>query len=168
MGLISGKRNSIGDRFPQNPQKSDRHSEIDAGGFLKETWVYNGDFWIGKELRSSFNLVKNSVASSVILSVDKSWDLFLTKLTLDYLVSGKNDATKYWQFNFYRVDRSYGLTLLKSGNTIAGNYDSLILPLDLQDRLAFNNTLFYSLDITNIGNPGIITLSGSLGYQSVA
>ena len=167
MAFISGKKNFVGDRFPGIPNLRDRFWEIDANGFLKENWIYNDNFWIGKKRESSFNLVESSIASSVILSVDKTWDLFLNNLKLDYLVEGKNNASRYWKFNFYRVNSAFGLTLLKSGNTVLKNYDSLNLQLNLQDRLKLNDTLFYSLEITNYGNPGVLTLSGSIEYQPI-
>lgn len=141
--------------------------QLDGNGLLIETYQYNGYIWLGKPQKTYFNFSQISDASSIILSVDKKTDLFLNNLVLDYLVEGKNNAGKYWQFHLVRANDSLGFTLLKSANTIEAEYKSLNLQIELQDRLGFNNTLFYLLQINKIGNPGGLTLSGSLEYQPI-
>lgn len=149
---------------PEAPPKGDRVVETDATGVVEKEWSYNGSSYVSLPMRSSFNYVNLAASISIILSVDKSYDLLLSNLQIDYAVTGRIGA-KYWKFDLYRVSKNANKILLKTQNTSSGDANSLMTPLNLEDKIGTNNTLYYQLEVSPSLGSGTLSCSGDLIYK---
>lgn len=142
--------------------------EVNLQGETTEIWTYNGNLWLGRDQKSDFNFLDINASKNIILTINKQYDLYIKTLLLNYIINGKNEPGKYWNFNLYIVDKNLNKILINSLNSLNSlnqTFDSLTVNINLQDKIVLNNTLFYLLEAKKIGNSGILSISGNLNYQ---
>ncbi len=170
----------IGSFSPKIIQKSDTVpsiplSELKLGdvwqqtenGLVIKNWQWMVDRWVSDCYQASA-VVPNlgSTTVSYVVTVDLSSNLQLKSLNLSYLVAGSlNTATTHRIFRLYRVSATNSVLLAQS-NTIGSNVQhNLIIPINLDDILTLNQTLYYRLDVSRVGSPGTTNATARLIYR---
>lgn len=151
--------------FPPDLKNGDVWQQTENGLVIKN-WQWLGDRWIGDYCQS--NLVATNLGSTTfnsLFSVDLHANLQLKQLEISYLITGVNDATRYRIFRLYRVSNT-ATVLIAQANTIGANArQNLIVPINLDDNLTLNQTLYYRLEIARVGSPGVINATARLVYR---
>lgn len=163
------KLQAVASQFVGEPKIGDRFSQIDATGQVIEDWIFDGSIWISTSKKSEFNFIDLSSTKTIILSIDKDHDLLVDSLKIDYSIAElariPNINSNYWSLNLYRTNTALGKTLINSTGRLTDNYGSLTIPINLQDRINLNQTLFYQLEAEETGKQGNLSISGKLNYR---
>ncbi len=139
--------------------------EVDVNGQLITSWTKINNSWVSPTLETSFSFINLASSCDVILPIKKEQNLLINKVILHYSILGVSSTTKYWSFDLHRVSNALSWTFLAGANSQNSTYGEQIINVNLPDIINLNNTIFYGLRLTRVGNPDNLNIAGKLIYQ---